>query len=190
VLWYQGVRDASSWSEILSAYSKVFSEFIATVRSDFGQPNLAFYYIQIGRFVNGADPQGWNMVRDARLALLECVPNTAVVSAIDLELDDAIHVGTQGRKWSSQRLERIAERELIRHGWATTPTFHRVIKAPGNRLVVRFKGVNMVSRLNWPLVMGGVGRSLRAGHMGQPVGGPIRTLAVGMSMSLLCAWPS
>ena len=51
--------------------------------------------------------------------LPERVPNTAVISVIDLELDDAIHVGTQGLKRAGQRLARIAERELFGQVGAT-----------------------------------------------------------------------
>ena len=52
----------------------------------------------------------------------ERVPNTAVISVIDLELDDAIHVGTQGQKRVGHRLARIAQRELFGQVGATTPT--------------------------------------------------------------------
>ena len=73
----------------------------------------------------------------------ERVPNTAVISVIDLELDDGIHVGTQGLKRAGQRLARIAQRELFGQVGATTPTLDRVTKGPHNTLVVKFKGVNM-----------------------------------------------
>ena len=141
VLWYQGESDAmgGGWK----VFPKVFSDFIAAVRSDFGQPELPFYYVQIGRFVNGSDPKGWNAVQDAQRVLVDRVPNTAVVSVIDLELDDGIHVGTQGLKRAGQRLARIAERELFGQVGATTPTFDRVSKGPHNTLAVKFKGVNM-----------------------------------------------
>ena len=151
VLWYQGESDAmgGAWK----VYPKVFSDFIAAVRSDFGQPELPFYYVQIGRFVNGADPKGWNVVQDAQRVLVDRVPNTAVVSVIDLELDDGIHVGTQGLKRAGQRLARIAQRELFGQIGATTPTFDRVSKGPHNTLAVKFKGVNMGSAR--PSRMGG-----------------------------------
>jgi sialate O-acetylesterase len=141
VLWYQGESDAmgSAWK----VYPKVFSDFIAAVRSDLGQSELPFFYVQIGRFVSGADPRGWNAVQDAERTLVDRVPNTAVVSVVDLELDDGIHVGTQGLKRAGQRLARIAERELFGHVGATTPTFDRVSKGPDNTLTVKFKGVNM-----------------------------------------------
>ncbi len=95
-----------------------------------------------GSSVRG-DPKGWNTVQEAQRLLAERVPNTAVISVIDLELDDGIHVGTQGLKRAGQRLARIAERELFGQIGATTPTFDRVTKGPHNTLVVKFKGVNM-----------------------------------------------
>src|SRR5208282_3684892 len=96
VLWYQGESDALSGPETSKSYQRVFTDFIASVRSDFGQPELPFYYVQIGRFISGADPKGWNTVQEAERLIPDRVPNTAVVSVVDLELDDLIHVGTHG----------------------------------------------------------------------------------------------
>jgi type 1 glutamine amidotransferase len=141
VLWYQGEADASANASKI--YSRVFADFIASVRSDFGQPELPFYYVQIGRFTHAGDPSGWNAVQEAQRRLPERVPNTAVVSVIDLELDDAIHVGTHGLKRAGQRLARIAQRELFGQLGAATPTLDRVSRGPHNTLIVKFKGVNM-----------------------------------------------
>ncbi len=96
VLWYQGEADANG--EASKIYHRVFADFIASVRADLNQPDLPFYYVQIGRFITGADPKSWNAVQEAQRRLPERVPNTGVVSVIDLELDDLIHVGTQGLK--------------------------------------------------------------------------------------------
>ncbi|MHB1558029.1 MAG: sialate O-acetylesterase [Isosphaeraceae bacterium] len=152
VLWYQGESDAMG-GDAWKRYPQVFARFIEAVRSDFGQPDLPFYYVQIGRFVTGANPQGWNAVQEAQRALPDRVPYTAVISVIDLELDDAIHVGTQGLKRAGQRLARIAERELFGQLGATTPTLDRVARGPNNTLVVKFKGVNMAATGPRPAVM-------------------------------------
>jgi type 1 glutamine amidotransferase len=168
VLWYQGESDAmgGGWS----VFPKVFSDFIAAVRSDFGQPELPFYYVQIGRFVNGSDPKGWNAVQEAQRVLVDRVADTAVVSVIDLELDDGIHVGTHGLKRAGERLARIAERELFGHVGATTPTFERVSKGPNNTLVVKFRGVNMgvaaPPRMAGQAMMGGAGMTMGRPMMG------------------------
>ena len=159
VLWYQGESDSSA--EASKVYSRVFSDFIAAVRSDFRQPELPFYFVQIGRFVRAGDPNGWNTVQDSQRRLPERVANTAVVSVIDLELDDAIHVGTQGLKRTGQRLARIAQRELFGQLGAATPTFDRLTKGPHNTLIVKFKGVNMgsapASMMRGGMMMGRMG---------------------------------
>src|SRR5262249_38053583 len=131
------------------------------VRSDFGQPELPFYFVQIGRFVVAAEPKGWNTVQEAQRLIPERVPNTAVISVIDLELDDLIHVGTQGLKRAGQRLARIAERELFGEVGGTTPTLDRVNKGPNQTLMVKFKGVNMGNGPRGPV--GAIGRPLGMG---------------------------
>jgi sialate O-acetylesterase len=145
VLWYQGESDALGPGEAWKEYPRVFADFIGAVRSDFGQPELPFYFVQIGRFIVGADPKGWNAVQDAQRTLPERLPNTGVVSVIDLELDDLIHVGTQGLKRAGLRLARLVLRDQYGQIGATTPTLDRVTRGPHNTLVVKFKGVNMTA---------------------------------------------
>jgi type 1 glutamine amidotransferase len=166
VLWYQGESDAMRGSEAANSYRRVFTDFIASVRSDFGQPELPFYYVQIGRFIAGGDPKGWNTVQEAQRLIPERVSNTAVVSVIDLELDDLIHVGTHGLIRAGRRLALIAQRELFGRIGATTPTLERVAKGPNNTLVVKFKGVNMGSPGS--MAMGGMHGM---GGMGNGMGG-------------------
>jgi sialate O-acetylesterase len=164
VLWYQGESD-SGGGETSKVYPRVFADFIASVRADLGQPDLPFYYVQIGRFASGNDPKGWNAVQEAQRRLPERVPGTAVVSVIDLELDDAIHVGTQGLKRTGQRLAKVAQRELFGMMGATTPTLDRVSRGPNNTLLVKFKGVNLQSG------MGGMARAGGMGGMAMMMGG-------------------
>ena len=111
---------------------------------DLNQPELPFYYVQIGRFVNADDPKGWNAVQDAQRRLPERVPNTAVVSVIDLELDDLIHVGTQGLKRTGPAAGADRRARALRPG-RRAPR-RRSTASPAGRTtpcVVKFKGVNM-----------------------------------------------
>ena len=166
VLWYQGESDALG-GDAWKVYHRVFADFIASVRADLNQPDLPFYYVQIGRFIKDADPKGWNAVQEVQRHLPERVTNTGVVSVIDLELDDSIHVGTQGLKRAGARLARIAERELFGQIGATTPTLDRVSRGTNNTLIVKFKGVNM--RIGTG-AMAGMSRG-RMGGMGAGMGG-------------------
>ncbi|MDG3004621.1 sialate O-acetylesterase [Paludisphaera mucosa] len=144
VLWYQGESDSSP--DASKIFERVFADFIGAVRSDLGQADLPFYYVQIGRFVNEGDPAGWNRVQEAQRILPDRLANTAVVSVIDLELDDAIHVGTQGLKRAGRRLAQIALREQFGQLGASTPTLDRVALGPNNTLEVKFRGVNLIDK--------------------------------------------
>lgn len=142
VLWYQGESDSSP--EGSQIFERVFADFIGAVRNDFGQADLPFYYVQIGRFAIDGDPAGWNRVQEAQRVIPDRLANTAVISVIDLELDDAIHVGTQGLKRAGARLAKIAQRQLFGQVGATTPTLDRVALGPNGTLEVKFRGVNVM----------------------------------------------
>jgi sialate O-acetylesterase len=173
VLWYQGESDANESAS--KVYPKVFADFIVAVRDDFHQPELPFYLVQIGRFVTGGDPRGWKAVQEAERLIPERVPNTAVVSVIDLELDDAIHVGTQGLKRTGRRLALIALREVYGQVGGTTPNLDKVMKGPGHSLVVKLKGVNMGTGMGG--MMGtGMGGMMGMGMGGRGVGGGMRSV--------------
>ena len=61
VLWYQGESDAPM-PDAWKVYPKVFSDFIAAVRADFGQPELPFYYASRSTAGSSAAaiPRNWN----------------------------------------------------------------------------------------------------------------------------------
>ena len=177
MLWYQGESDTFS-ETAWKAYPEVLREFIASVRADFAQPELPFYLVQIGRFVTDRDPSGWKAVQEAQRLLPQRVPNTAVVSVIDLELDDLIHVGTQGLKRAGQRLARIAQRELFGQIGASTPTLDHVTPGSGNTLIVKFKGVNLFPQpgLRTPRGFAGSGATLSAMVRGGAPAGSLSSL--------------
>lgn len=71
-------------AESAQACAKKFRDFFAAVRRDFGDPNLPFYFVQIGRFTppprwGKPDPSHGNAVQEVPRALPKKVLNTAVV---------------------------------------------------------------------------------------------------------------
>ncbi|MBC8164874.1 MAG: sialate O-acetylesterase [Bryobacteraceae bacterium] len=112
LLWYQGEADANAKAEPL--YRDKFVAFIQAVRRDFNQPDLPFYYVQIGRHVAAADNQVyWNRVQNTERTVEGQLTNVGVVSALDYPLDDPIHVGTPGLKLLAVRLANLATRDLF-----------------------------------------------------------------------------
>ena len=111
VLWYQGESDANPKAAPL--FEERFRKFVQAVRTDFHQPSLPFYYVQIGRFVNPANPAEWNAIQTAQLRGEAEIPHTGMAAAVDLSLDDAIHVDTQDLKRLGIRLANLACSDLF-----------------------------------------------------------------------------
>ena len=140
VLWYQGESDALGAP---ADFAAKFEAFIPTLRSDAQQPDLPFYYVQIGRFVRDVDPSGWNTVQEAQRRAAETIAHTAMVASVDLPLDDAIHISTAGLKRLGIRLAKIACRDLFdQDGVTPGPRLKQVALEEDHVLRVTFEGVN------------------------------------------------
>src|SRR5207302_7732116 len=147
LLWWHGENEGEK-EKSAQAYPTVFPAFIAAVRKDFHQPDLPIYFVQVSRLVyDKVDPKARNPVREVQRLIPGRVPHTAVVAAIDLELDDLGHIGTHGLKRVGRRLALVALRELYGQKGATTPNLDKVTKVPSSRglpdLIVKLKGVNV-----------------------------------------------
>ncbi len=103
MLWYQGESDA--FPGLAEKFKDKMKRFIESVRADFGNPSLPFFQVQISRVIV-AEPEfsGWNAIQEAQRQICDEVPGTALISAVDLDLDDAIHIGTEGHKTLGLRM--------------------------------------------------------------------------------------
>ena len=109
ILWYQGESDANPTDAAL--YEARMTTLVQSFRADLGQPDLPFYYVQLGGFVTDPDPglvSGWNSVRESQRTWQSSLSNVGMVSAIDCGLDDGIHIDTAGLKTLGKRLAAVA----------------------------------------------------------------------------------
>ena len=145
VLWYQGEGDAIGhrvWGEESSRYAERFEGLISGLRADLHDPRLPFFLVQIGRHVDPkSDPRGWSGVRSAQLDLAERLTGVRLVSAIDTDVNDGIHLDAPSETIVGLRLARAALHELFGKTEGTTPTFAG-LETKGSEIRVRFRGVN------------------------------------------------
>ena len=110
VLWYQGESDANP--KAAAAFQTKFERFVQAMRSDLGQAELPFYYVQIGRHVNATNVAEWNAVQEMQRKAETTIPRSGMIAAVDTSLDDGIHVGTQDHKRLGRRLANLACHDL------------------------------------------------------------------------------
>ncbi len=110
ILWYQGESDANP--KAAPEYSAKMEKLIAAFRQDFAQPELPFYYVQIGRHVNYTNGAEWNMVQEAERKLESRIPHIGMVPAADLSLDDGIHVSTPDLKRLARRMADMVTHDI------------------------------------------------------------------------------
>ncbi len=144
VLWYQGESDAGP--EAQPKFAQKFKDLIAAIRADFGQPELPFYYVQIGRHVTSAGGTEWNLVQQDQLTVESQVRNAGMVTCADCNLDDGIHVSTEDHRLLGRRLANLACHDLFpdKAGCGALLSGPRPASArmEGHRILVEFKGVN------------------------------------------------
>lgn len=113
VIWYQGESDASPATA--ANYGDRFKALVAAMRADFGGAQMPFYYVQISRFaMPGVDVASWNKVRAEQLRVEPELAPGGMVPAIDLGLDDLIHIGTPGLITLGERTAKLAQRDLFK----------------------------------------------------------------------------
>ncbi len=104
LIWYQGCSDANTRDAPL--YTKRMKEFVATLRRDCANKALPVAIVQIARVIGwGPDSIApWNSIQDQERRLPLAIRNLATVPAIDLPLDDLIHISGEGHTILGKRL--------------------------------------------------------------------------------------
>jgi len=114
VLWYQG--ESETYPGLTSEFQQKFENFVAAAREDFGESALPFYYVQIGRFVTAPrrrSDSAWNDVQEAQRKAEMNLEHAGMAASLDVELDDIIHLSTEGLKRVGHRLANLACRDIF-----------------------------------------------------------------------------
>ncbi len=153
ILWYQGESDATP--KYSAAFLARFESFVKAVRTDFQQPNLPFYYVQIGRHIDNSNVEDWDRIQLAQVRAEGEIPHSGMVAAVDLQLDDNIHIATQDLKRLAHRLVNRVCLDLfprVKGFGSMKPGPHPVdaVYSPGV-VKVNFSGVNGRLKSEGPL---------------------------------------
>lgn len=109
LIWYQGETDAAPG--MAGDYLERFLASAAGWRRALGAPDLPILTVQLSRYRSerpGEEDREWAQVREAQRQAALRDGRIAVVPALDLPLDDAIHIGSEGNSILGARLAACA----------------------------------------------------------------------------------
>ena len=108
MIWYQGCSDANE--EAIPLFRQNMIRFVKALRRDFRFPGMPFVQVQIARLVSadaGSD-KNWTCIREIQRTLQSSIRNLLTVPAVDLELDDGIHLSGKSQITLGRRLAEAA----------------------------------------------------------------------------------
>ena len=108
ILWYQGESDTNATAA--PVYTEKTAALVAATRRDMRLPELPWLVVQIGCHAATGNDQDWNNIQEQQRLLPERIRHLDVAPAIDLELDDGIHIGGHEQHVLGARLARLADR--------------------------------------------------------------------------------
>lgn len=111
VIWYQGCSDANP--NDVGLYVERMKKLVAASRRDMKSPKLPWTIVQISRVIGWTEFTHWNVIQEDQRQLPDMIPQFTTVPAIDLALDDGIHISGL----EHQRLgKRMAQAMLVLTG--------------------------------------------------------------------------
>ena len=109
MLWYQGEADTRSDPR---AYARKMRALILAVRKDLRLPALPWLMVQLGKThlfdEQESEQPGFLAVREQQRRLAQTIRRLSVVPAIDLPMEDGIHLDAHGQIALGERLARVA----------------------------------------------------------------------------------
>ncbi len=112
LVWYQGCSDAIV--DPAPLYTKRMKEFISALRRDSGDRTLPVAMVQIARVVVWDTVDCWKSIQEQQRRLPHAIKHLATVPAIDLSLDDTIHISGKGQYVLGVRLAQAMQ--VLREG--------------------------------------------------------------------------
>lgn len=96
VFWYQGCSDATE--DQAPHYRRCVRKLVRAFRRDFGNERLPVVVVQIGRVHSSSwHEPSWSLIREQQRLLADQIDHVSVVTAVDLTMDDNIHISGEGQ---------------------------------------------------------------------------------------------
>ncbi|MEO5591110.1 MAG: sialate O-acetylesterase [Chitinophagaceae bacterium] len=128
VIWYQGEGNAGRAAQ----YSRLFPAMIANWRTDFGNKNMPFYYVQISPH-RSQNPE----IREAQFYTLRHVPYTGMVVTTDN--GDSLDIHPRNKKLVGERMSLWAlKNDYGKKDMVASGPLYKSMKVEANKIRISF----------------------------------------------------
>ena len=164
VVWYQGESDAIDGE--VRAYTSRMKKLVNSIRKDFANNKLPFVMVQIASVYRNKlmldvilDPnlqKYWNSIQDQQRLLPKVIDRMTLICAVDLLLDDSIHISGVDQQRLGKRLADAAFVLLKDRKSGKLPPELRTIKTKENNLTKTLDIEIAFSNVTGSLVASGI----------------------------------
>lgn len=128
VIWYQGESNAHN----MEAHSELFKLLVGSWRSNWSNPTMPFYFVQLSRL----NRPSWPWFRYSQLQLMQQIANTGM--AVSSDCGDSLDVHPLRKQPIGQRLARWALNKT--YGMSVTPSgpIYKGVVRSADALIVSF----------------------------------------------------
>ncbi|WP_269523273.1 sialate O-acetylesterase [Coraliomargarita parva] len=156
VLWYQGESDAAPGN--IDLYAERMQQLVASTREELQQPELPWIMVQIGKVFGHKTKDSirhWNQIQEQQRQLPETITDLYTIAAIDLPMDDGIHISATGFPTLAQRMAVVAEALQSGENSAAQPPKFEAIRKLDNgskawRFAIRYSNVGYLKATGTP----------------------------------------
>ncbi len=137
VIWYQGEANTSGGGAYW--YEKLFPQMITQWRSDWGQGDFPFLFVQLANFKKkqaGPDDSNWARLRETQLWTLDKVKNTGM--AVTIDIGDAKNIHPKNKQDVGKRLALWARARVYGESTVYSGPLYKEMKIEGGKAVISF----------------------------------------------------
>lgn len=132
VLWYQGESDAWDTPTAIT-YADRFVDWVNRLRADLNKPELPVLTVQIGNVtLSSVKESAWDIVRMQQYMVPDRVKRVTVTPAVDLALEDCIHISAPDLIRLGHRMARQALALTENMQISTGPRIAKIESLPEN----------------------------------------------------------
>ncbi|MEI6647535.1 MAG: sialate O-acetylesterase [bacterium] len=153
VIWYQGENNAAGHGQCTKdgpGYERLMKVLIESWRTQFEQPELPFYQVQLSMFNwddgnkkrqrDPNEPGSWSVIREAQEKSAKTIPHSGL--AVSVDIGDKANIHPPNKRPVGERLAKLALRDVYGKKVIVDGPAYASHEIKNGKVIVRFKNLH------------------------------------------------